>query len=409
MIENLKTITIIHPFDPTGSRVGGIGTHVKGFIKYAPDYWNIEHIGIRSFPNDLISINNAPDGWISLKMGSKEYKFLSLLTLEDENKKTAIPLSLRFTLKLRKSRIDWSSRTLVFHRIEPVVIFRNKPMKKCLFVHNDIRKQMCKTSEVFWKNFPSIYFMFEKKVLPSVDYIYTVSNNTLEFYKERYHFLENKISFLPTWVDPEIFSVSQKPKDIIRKELLADHNIPTKSTWIIFVGRLQEQKAPLRLLDSFSEYLKFDSTANLLIIGEGNLKQQMLRKIDELTIGASVHFLGWKEQMELAKYYQAADVLLLTSNFEGMPMCCLEALGCGLPVVSTDVGETRLMVKDGFSGEIVSDGSISSIAQAIRRVVENSHIFSAANCLASVKEYTPPKVLATAYDRIEKLSYKNFH
>lgn len=408
MTENLKTITIIHPFDPRGSRIGGIGTHIKGFIKYAPDHWNIEHIGIRSFPDNLISTNNAPDGWISLKMGLKEYKFLSLLTLEDENKKTAIPLSLRFTLKLRKSRIDWSSRTLVFHRIEPVVIFRNNPVKKCLFVHSDIRKQMGKTSEVFWKNFPSIYFMFEKKVLPSVDYIYTVSNNTLEFYKERYHFLENKISFLPTWVDPEIFSVSQKPKDIIRKELLSDHNIPTKSTWIIFVGRLQEAKAPLRLVDSFSEYLKFDSTANLLIIGEGNLEQQMLRKINELTIGAFVHFLGYKKQMELVKYYQAADVLLLTSNFEGMPMCCLEALGCGLPVVSTDVGEVRLVVKNGFSGEIVSDGSSSSIAKAIKRVVDNPHVFTAANCLASVKEYTPPKVLAPAYDRIEKLSYKNF-
>jgi len=95
-------------------------------------------------------------------------------------------------------------------------------------------------------------------------------------------------------------------------------------------------------------------------------------------------------------------------NFEGMPMCVLEALACGLPVVSTDVGEVKRVVKNGYSGEVVEDFSPKSIAQALKKVLENYPNYSKENCINSVSEYTPQKVLAPLYQKIEEL-YRKYY
>ena len=393
-------ISIIFPTDPLGPKVGGAEAFLKGVIKYAPEDFDIELIGISSD-----RIKRPPKRWIKLKLGNREFNFLPLFFEKDENKKTKIPLSLRFTLALKLSQIDASDKVLFFNKIEPAILFRKVRSPKIVVIHNDIQKQIVsEKSEVLWSKFPWLYFIFEHFIFAFTDYIYTVSNNTLEFYQSKYTEQTEKFSFLPTWADIDIFFPKNESKFSIRSNLLSlTKNVPIDEKWILFVGRLQKQKAPLRVIDTFIEYYRKDNAACLIIIGEGNLREAIESYVKKIKIENKVFLLGNMGQETLALFYRASDVLLLTSNFEGMPMCVLEALGCGLPVVSTNVGEVKRVVKNEFSGEIVESVSPECISQAIGKVLSNPNIYSKNNCIMSISQYTPQKVLKPLYETIRRL------
>jgi glycosyltransferase involved in cell wall biosynthesis len=393
-----KKVTLIYPFDPAGTKVGGVETFIKGFIKYAPPKLEIEHIGITSSPSE-----RPVNVWQWNYIDNKKFKFYPILCEQDENRKHIIPLSLRFTGKLTKLRMDLSDRIIVFNRFEPCLAFMSAKYKKIGLVHNDVQKQMVKGSDSYWKYLPWLYSIVEKRILSSLDHIYTVNMRTLDFYKRKYPIISNKVNFLPTWVDQQIFYATDELKSHIRPEVAPASEIPSTNTWILFVGRLQEQKAPIRLIEVFQEYKKINRKSCLLIIGEGNLMEEMARKAKDLGVYRCIHFLGYRSQTELVRFYQAANVLVLTSNYEGMPRSCVEALGCGLPVVSTDVGEVRRVVRNGFSGEIVEGFSPIAIAKQIDKVVRNPMKYTSENCLASVSDYTPQNVLGQVYQLIARL------
>lgn len=393
-------IIIIFQADPLGTQTGGSNTFIKGFIKYAPEDFEIEFVGISSD-----NIKRPPKRWMELKIGDKEFNFSPLFYEKDVDTKTVIPLALRFTFALKFSKINTANKILFFNRIEPAVLFKKSNSPKFAVIHNDIQKQIAKEgSEVLWSKTPWLYFMFEKFIFTFLDFIYTVSNDTIEFYKSKYPKQIAKFSFLPTWVDIEIFHPIEESKFSIREKLCyMNKDLPIKNKWILFVGRLQEQKAPIRLIDTFYRYYEKDKRACLIIIGEGNLRINVERYVEKLNIENNVFLLGSMGQELLADFYRASDVFLLTSNFEGMPICVLEALGCGLPVVATNVGEVKRVVKNEFSGEIVASFSPKIISQSIEKVLANPQVYSKDNCLKGVSEYTPEKVLAPLYEKMKNI------
>lgn len=390
-------LLIIYPSDPLGPKVGGGESFLKGLIKNAPFDFEIEFIGVTSNPGCPLK------RWADVKIGGKRIKFFPVLFEKDENRKAIIPLALRFTAALQTCKIDYSVRLLFFNRLEPAVLFKNVPSPKILVVHNDIEKQIKqKGSEVFWSQIPWLYFKLERYIFGCMNQIYTVSQNSLMFYQGEYSYLKGRISFLSTWVDNIIFSLAVLPKAVIREELgFADK--ARRQRWILFVGRLQEQKSPLRLVDTLKLYAQDDLSVRLIMIGEGNMQSKIEEYVERLGLRQQVIFFKSMPQEKLVKFYQAADVLLLTSNFEGMPMCVLESLGCGVPVVTTDVGEVRRVVKNKFSGEVVESFDPEDIARAVKKVLDNPQVYTPGNCTKSVEDYTPQKVLVPVYDKIREL------
>jgi len=391
-------LTIIYPVDLFGVGIGGCKSFLKGIIKNAPSDIEIEFIGITSDSHCPLKC------WKDVKLGKKEFKFFPILYEQNANKRGVIPLSLRFTFALQGCKLNYSSRVLFFNRLEPAIFFKSVNSPKMLMIHNDIERQIKhKGSEVFWSRMPWLYFQLERYIFGFMLRIYTVSQNSLTFYKTEYPHLENRLSFFPTWVDDSIFRPIESSKTAIRKVLdFTDEDI--QGRWVLFVGRLQEQKAPMRLIDTFKLFIHDDPNSRLIIIGEGNMQSNVEKYASRLEMSRQVIFVKSKEQEVLVKFYQAADILLLTSNYEGMPMSVLEALGCGLPVVSTDVGEVKRVVRNGISGEVVKDFDPINIAQAVRKVIDNPFIYSMENCIKSVEVYTPGKVLAPLYDNIRNLN-----
>ncbi len=399
MTNSILNLCIIYPSDPFGFKVGGAETFIKGFIKYCPRDIQIEYVGITSNP-----ANYPLKIWTNVQLGDKAFKFFPVFTERNENKKALIPLALRFTAALKTIKFDYSHKILFFNRIEPAILFKNVSSPMLLVVHSDIERQIKhKGSEVFWCWIPWLYFRLERYVFGFMDQIYTVSQSSVVFYQKKYPYLNDRISFLPTWVDNTVFKPVVLPKVVIRKELgYADEDRQGK--WFLFVGRLQEAKAPLRLIDTFRFCAQDDPNARLIMIGEGNLQRKVEEYMNRLGLYRQVIFLKGMPQEELVKFYQAADVLLLTSNYEGMPMCVLEALGCGLPVVTTDVGEVRRVVKNGFSGEVVTSFEPTAIVRALEIVLSRPDVYLPENCLEAVKDYNPGQVFKPVYEKIRELS-----
>lgn len=398
-------ISIIFPSDPFGIKVGGSESFIHDVIKFAPAEFEIEFIGI------TIDKKERPvKKWIRCHLGPKELKLYPIYFVKDENKKIGIPLSLPFTFFLALSGIDFRGRILIFNRIEPALALMHMRTPKIGFVHNDIKQQIgTKGSEVLWSKFPWLYFKIEGFIFKSLDRVYTVSRATVEFYRKRYSAQKEKFFFLPTWSDKKIFFPVRENKSSLREEAyFSSRFLPADKKWLLFVGRMQKQKAPLRLIDTFFEYHKKDTDSCLIIIGGGDLRNDVEEYTKRFNLEKNVFFLGSIPKTDLARFYRASDVLVLTSNFEGMPLCILEAMGCGLPVVSTNVGEVSSIVKNNFSGEVVDTFLPNDIAQAIKKVIDHPEVYSRDNCVNTVIPYAPEKVLESFYNQIRQLYYKTY-
>ncbi|MFH1584678.1 MAG: glycosyltransferase [Patescibacteria group bacterium] len=103
---------------------------------------------------------------------------------------------------------------------------------------------------------------------------------------------------------------------------------------VITMGRLTKQKGQWHLIRAFSAVKSHIPDAELVILGEGELQEKLEHLAKDLGLGGSAHFLGWQENP--FAYLARARLFVLSSLWEGLPDVLLEAMACGLPIVSTD-------------------------------------------------------------------------
>ena len=165
-------------------------------------------------------------------------------------------------------------------------------------------------------------FGFLPKIIPNVKI--APSTEAAEFVFGKNAVKNNRVTILHNALNYEDFRFKDEIRNKIRKEL----NVGNKTLYG-HVGRLNKQKNHMFLLRIFEEILKKDKNSVLVLIGEGELKQDILEKIKELNIGQNVIFLGPKKNIN--EYFMAFDKLIFPSLFEGMPNVIIEAEASGLP------------------------------------------------------------------------------
>lgn len=395
-------IVIVHPMDPLGNKVGGIQTFIRGFIKYAPIDFEINLIGITS------NKEKRPVGqWQRIHLGDRGINFLPVFFVEDENKRKFIPLTLKFVFYLIvfKKRIHLDNVVYEFHRVECVIPFIFNKNKKAVFIHGHPRDLRNPYSEIKWKKIPRLYFLLEKLILKKVDKIYFVREDGAEYYKKKNRAIKGKISFIPTWADNEVFHIlSQKKQEQVDELYRKKYNIKPEDRIIIYVGRFEGQKDPLLLLETFKCLISEYNNVKLLLVGSGGLQENMEILIKNYGIEDNVVFCGLLPHKEIAKVFNISDVFLLTSAFEGMPRSVVESVACGLPVVTTDVGEAKRVVKDGISGRVVSERNPQLLSQAVKDVLNDTQYrdrISVKNC---VLDYFALNILEKVYNRHRVMS-----
>lgn len=153
---------------------------------------------------------------------------------------------------------------------------------------------------------------------------------------------------------------------------------------IICVARLSPVKRIDVLLESLALMAKSRTDWTCTIIGGGPLEKELKEKTQALGLSSCVRFTGHVQDVH--SYIEMADLAVLSSDKEGLPLSLVEAMACGLPCVVTDVGGNREVVQHGITGLVVEAGSPKQLADAIAYLLDNSEerrsMGQAARCLA---------------------------
>lgn len=172
-------------------------------------------------------------------------------------------------------------------------------------------------------------------------------------------------------------------------------NLEIRKPSIIFLGRMDANKNPERLLDIFSIIHQKRPDVHLYYVGDGERRDLLISRIHEFELEENVHLLGY--QQNPFPILKQADVLGMFSNAEGFNLCMLEALVLGVPIVATDVGTAKLLTNNGKCGQITETNEES--ARAIIKFINADKDQTRMECQKFVQRFE----LKAYIERIEEL------
>lgn len=147
----------------------------------------------------------------------------------------------------------------------------------------------------------------------------------------------------------------------------------TKDTRVIgIIGSLRKQKNHQNLIKAFSTVLSRLRNVRLLIVGDGECREEIKKLVSDLNIGNFVNFMGYR--LDSAELMSAIDVYCLPSFFEGMPLTIIEAWAAGKPVIATDVIGIKELVRHEENGVLVPSNNPERLAEGLIRVITDAKL-----------------------------------
>ena len=143
---------------------------------------------------------------------------------------------------------------------------------------------------------------------------------------------------------------------------------------LIFVGRLVEAKGLAVLFDALSDLVATRPELTLTVVGDGPDRTVLERKAADRGLADHVRFVGSKSQAEVAELLTTAELFVLPSYAEGVPVVVMEALGCGVPVVASFVGGMAELVEDGVNGFLVAPSDPQALGRRIAQLLDDGEL-----------------------------------
>ena len=194
----------------------------------------------------------------------------------------------------------------------------------------------------------------------------------------------NQYRVVPLGFDLAPFAaVDATARAAARRELAIPDGVPVIST----VGRLTAIKQHRLFLDIAQRTVAAHPETTALIAGDGELRAELEAYAATLGIAGHVRFLGWRR--DLTTIYGATDVFVLTSRNEGTPVALIEAMACGVPGVSTDVGGVKDVIDSPAVGRLAPFGDADALAGHVRDLLAD------ADARAAMGERARQRVLAS--------------
>ncbi|WP_134767641.1 glycosyltransferase family 4 protein [Nocardioides sp. 1609] len=138
---------------------------------------------------------------------------------------------------------------------------------------------------------------------------------------------------------------------------------------VMTVGRLTVMKGHRYLVDAVPQLLQRFPDLVVVVLGEGHLRRVLVDRAEQLGVAHAVRFVGHRH--DARGLLDAADVFVLPSRHEGMPLAAMEAMDAGLPVVGTRVIGTSEVVEDGVTGRLVPPARPGPLAEALEELLDD--------------------------------------
>ena len=140
---------------------------------------------------------------------------------------------------------------------------------------------------------------------------------------------------------------------------------------ILFIGRLAAVKGVVLLLQAFSELRQRHPGLSLMLVGDGPERDTLHKQAAAMGLSGVVEFAGQLGEDEVAEALAGADMLVLPSFAEGVPVVLMEAMASRLPVIATRVGGVAELVEDGVNGLLVAPGDVAGLICAMERLLRD--------------------------------------
>jgi glycosyltransferase involved in cell wall biosynthesis len=229
----------------------------------------------------------------------------------------------------------------------------------------------------FWNSGKFTHWYYKKLVIPKLDATIGVSQASLTSMMRHYQFTK------PSTVIHRVFDPRKFENALNREETRKKLRIGTDEEVLLFLGNLTAQKRPDRFLEIVSTLSQSRPKLKALFVGDGVLRKELENKVANSTyqvsgdgnssgfdLRSSIVFAGY--QQDVSSFLASADVLVLTSDTEGLPGVVLEAAHFKVPSVCTAVGGIRECLIDGETGFLIPDRSVDAFCEKINFLLDHS-------------------------------------
>ncbi len=198
-----------------------------------------------------------------------------------------------------------------------------------------------------------------KYVLPRADSVRVVSQRLKRCLMEEFKVKEEKIMVVPIFVErltPEAGCLTSNDNKFI----------------FLTIGRLVPVKNIGMQIEAMAEVIKKYPNTELWIVGDGLERKNLEFRIKNLELGGKVKMFGWQNNLD--KFYEQADVFLLTSHSEGWPLVILETANYSLPIIMTDVGPAGELIINNESGIVIPVNDVIKLKEVMINLIKNHEL-----------------------------------
>lgn len=326
--------------------VGGQVTSIQNFLRYLAEAYpqHVQDVLLVGVSCETSSVGRIQ----TVETGGARFSFLAVTQAETDLGKVRRSLRLEYVKGL------WKYRKLIGIRKEDCNYIHTpeafgavrliRPGAVCYVFSHGTYLDMWKRVR-FFKKAPIVRKLFQgflMHVIRKSTAVFVLEKETLEAYS-RYN--------------PHVIQVGNS----IVCQPYRERRLHADAVRFLYAGRLSAVKNVGPIIEAVRDYHR---DCSLNILGDGEERESLER----LAAGCDrIHFLGAVRPDEVQQAMCESDVLVMNSTFEGIPMTILEALGCGLPVITTDVGGIREVLTYGLDSE-VTDGKPEQIHAAMDRI-----------------------------------------
>ena len=390
-------ICLIHPMDPRGSRIGGIETHVRLLLQYAPVNWSVLMVGVDGKGDCKLGEVNKLD------FNGRIIDFLPIVHFPDEQTHEAAKslfrsITMQFAVALvrnlprLKSAIGNIPTTIELERFEfafaPLLL--GKPAVQVIHGEGSKEDKMDSLIKRYW----FVHRASEEIAIRLASAIVCVNPNIETKIKKKLPAGTREVVFMPVPVDTNTFQTS-------------DFDVKDGIFRVVFAGPLDQFKDPPTMFRALCEvHDRLGGRFEFHYVGTSDpYRYAEFEQIAPFTIRH-----GFKRPKDVAAIIAKCHAGVLTSYFEGMPCYLLEVLSVGRPIVAIRLPQYDLVVEEGVNGSMIerSPDEATTIRELADRFLAiwsgiQSERFNPGAIHAKVEPFSIGALLAGHFARHEKL------